>query len=777
MATKRDLQKYFPILLIDDELGAGTAEGDETARIVQELSARGFHVIGARTSRDGELMVLSKPEIGCVLLDWDIKDGSKAPEIPSKELVRLIRERNENLPIFLFTDKLSVTEIPSEVLKEIKGYFWKLEDTPSFLAGRIEDALEEYVDQLLPPFFGRLAEYAEKYKYAWHTPGHMGGMGFLNSPAGRIFFNFFGENVFRSDLSVSVPELGSLLEHSGVVGEAEREAAQVFGADRTYFVTNGTSTANKIVFHGFVPQGDVVLIDRNCHKSVMHAIIMTRAVPIYLVPRRNAYGIIGPIHPGQLSKKAIDEKLRGSRLVGASKSRKVRLAVITNSTYDGLCYNTDTITHNLKGGVEGIMFDEAWYGYAKFHKLYEHRYAMFRGNSADPTEPVIFATQSTHKVLAALSQGSMIHVRGQGRVDHERFNEAYMMHTSTSPQYEIVASLDVAAKMMEGASGRILIDAALEEAVIFRKKMVGISRDLAQKSDRGGWWFRVWQPMRVAAASRKGASQPAEMEFDEVETSALLSHPEYWTLKPGDEWHGFNELEEDFELLDPTKVTLLMPGIGKSGKMEPLGIPAVIVSRFLWRRGIVVEKTGHYSSLILFTIGTTKGKSGTLLAELLEFKRLFDENAPLTEVFPDLTERFPDQYAGLGLSELCTQMHGHLAKEKMTQIVQDVYDVLPDQEMTPAEAYDQLVRGKVEYVKLRELNGRVPAVMVVPYPPGIPVIMPGEKFGAPATKILDYLPLLEDFDNKYPGFENEVHGVTLRREKDGKLLYTVMCLK
>ena len=764
------------MLLIDDELGSGTAEGDETAMIVHELNDRGFRVIGARTSRDGELMVLSKPEIGCVLLDWDIKDGSKKSEIPPMELVRLIRERNENLPIFLFTDKVSVTEIPPEVLKEISGYFWKLEDTPSFLAGRIEDALEEYMDQLLPPFFGRLAEYAEEYKYAWHTPGHMGGMGFLNSSTGRIFFDFFGENVFRSDLSVSVPELGSLLEHSGVVGEAEREAARIFGADRTYFVTNGTSTANKIVFHGFVPQGDVVLIDRNCHKSVMHAIIMTRAVPIYLVPRRNAYGIIGPIHPGQLSRKAIDEKLRGSRLVGESKSRKVRLAVITNSTYDGLCYNTDTIIDNLKGSVEGIMFDEAWYGYAKFHKLYEHRYAMFR-NGVDPTEPVIFATQSTHKVLAALSQGSMIHVRGQGRVDHERFNEAYMMHTSTSPQYEIIASLDVAAKMMEGASGRTLIDAALEEAVIFRKKMVGISRDFARKSHGGGWWFRVWQPQRAVATSKRGAPQGVEKEFDEVETSALLSHPEYWTLKPGDGWHGFSDLEEGFEFLDPAKVTLLTPGIGKGGVVGPWGIPAVIVSKFLRRRGIVVEKTGHYSLLILFTIGTTKGKSGTLLAELLEFKRLFDENVPLTEVFPDLTEQFPERYAGLGLSDLCKQMHEHLGKEKMAQIVQDVYDVLPDQEMTPAEAYDQLVKGKVEYVKLRDLNGRIPAVMVVPYPPGIPVIMPGERFGAPATKILGYLPLLEDFDNKYPGFENEVHGVMVQREKDGKLFYTIMCLK
>jgi len=307
--------------------------------------------------------------------------------------------------------------------------------------------------------------------------------------------------------------------------------------------------------------------------------------------------------------------------------------------------------------------------------------------------------------------------------------------------------------------------------------MVGISKDLGRRFGRKGWWFRVWQPLKVVAASGNRAPRRTEIEFEKVKTAELLSRPECWTLRPGDGWHGFSDLEEGFELLDPTKVTLLMPGIAKTGAMESWGIPAVIVSRFLWRRGIVVEKTGHYSSLILFTIGTTRGKSGTLLAELLEFKRLFDENAPLAEVFPDLLEQFPKNYTGLGLSDLCKQMHEHLVKEKMAQIVQDVYDVLPDQEATPAEAYDRLVRGKVEYVKLGDLDGRTSAVMVVPYPPGIPVIMPGEKFGAPATEILDYLPLLEDFDNRYPGFENEVHGVTLQRGRDGKLFYTVMCVK
>lgn len=232
----------------------------------------------------------------------------------------------------------------------------------------------------------------------------MGGVAFLKNAAGRIFYNFFGENALRADLSASVQELGSLLDHSGVVGgEAERKAAEVFGADRTYFVTGGTSAANRIVWLGTVTPGDVVLVDRNCHASVMHAIVMTGAVPIYLIPARNEYGIIGPVRSSEFRPEVVAEKVRNCPLIDDPASQTVRMAVVTNSTYDGICYSAERIEEQLRDTVPPyIHFDEAWSGYARFHPpLYAGRFGMHRAGAAGPT---IFATQSTHKVLAAFSQ-------------------------------------------------------------------------------------------------------------------------------------------------------------------------------------------------------------------------------------------------------------------------------------------------------------------------------------------------------------------------------------
>jgi len=742
-----------PVLIIDDELDAETARGRALRDLVEELVDLDLEVIQALSYEDGASIIRSDASISCVLLDYNL-----AP----LKLLKKVRERNKRIPVFLIAEKLEVKDIPTEVVEQINGYSWLMEDTPDFIAGRIEESVKEYISELLPPFFKELVEYTYEYKYAWHTPGHMGGIAFRKSPAGRYFYDFFGENTLRSDLSVSVPELGSLLEHSGVVGEAESQAAKAFGADQTYFVTNGTSTANKIVFHGTVTPGDVVVADRNCHKSVMHAIIMTGAIPVYFIPTRNKYGIIGPIHNKEFKPSVIRKKIKESPLI-KDKKAKPRLAVVTNSTYDGLCYHVGEIKQMLKGQVENIHFDEAWYAYAAFHPMYTGRFGMHeqKNNSQLPN---VFATQSTHKCLAAFSQASMVHVKsGKERVDPERFNEAYMMHTSTSPQYGIIASLDVAARMMEEGNGKVLVDEAIEEAVMFRKKMVQISKSMRKKKGAKAWWFPVWQP------DTAGAKQ-----FDAMPDEKLRENPDYWTLKPGKKWHGFGDLSKEHVLLDPIKVTILMPGVTEKG-MGSWGIPAGIVSRFLRNEGIVAEKTGHYSFLMLFTIGGTRGKSGTLLSKLFKFKELYDSNAPLEEVFPDLVKENPGAYAGMKLQQLCKKMHDYLKKVKITEIVQDVYAKMPEQSMTPAESYKRLVRGKVKKVSVKQLNNKVSAAMVVPYPPGIPVIMPGEKFTSKTKKIMDYLGICEDFDNAFPGFENEVHGVMIEPE-DGKNKYYVYCI-
>ena len=335
------LVESFPILLIDDELDDDTAAGRATRALVDHLRADGTRVITATDPDDATQIIGSTASLSCVLIDWD---GHHEPASGHDRcdpmvgtagradgLVRLVRERNGAVPIFLLADRSTAEDLPTEVLRIVTGYVWKLEDTPQFVADRVEEARREYLAPLLPPFFGALVEFVQEARYSWHTPGHSGGAAFLKTPVGSAFHEFFGENMLRSDLSVSVEELGSLLEHSGPVGAAEAEAAKTFGADRTMFVTNGTSTANRIVFCACARRGDVVLVDRNCHKSIMHAIVMTGAIPVYLHPTRNAYGIIGPIPPAGLGADSVRASLAANPLVPAG-TTTAALAVITNST-------------------------------------------------------------------------------------------------------------------------------------------------------------------------------------------------------------------------------------------------------------------------------------------------------------------------------------------------------------------------------------------------------------------------------------------------------------
>lgn len=764
-----DYLEEFPVLFIDDELHSDTAEGRASREIVKELKEDDFPVIEALTARDGVHAFLSHPHASCIVIDWELSAETTNGTLTARDVITLIRERNPKIPIFLNTEKLAISAIPLSVISRIDGYIWKLEDTPGFIAGHIKRAATNYLADVLPPFFRGLMDYVDEHRYSWHTPGHMGGVAFLKSAPGRIFYNFFGENALRADLSTSVQELGSLLEHSGIVGEAERKAAEVFGADRTYFVTGGTSAANKIVWLGTVTSGDVVLVDRNCHASVMHAIIMTGAIPVYLIPARNDYGIIGPVRSSEFRPEVIAEKVRNCPLIDDPASQAVRMAVVTNSTYDGICYSAERIEEQLQETVPYIHYDEAWSGYARFHPLYAGRFGMHKTDGVGPT---VFATQSTHKVLAAFSQGSMLHVRqGRAPVDHPRFNEAFMMLTSTSPQYTIIASLDVAARMMAGHSGRFLVEETIEEAIVFRKKMVTVAEEIRAGNHTGEdyWWFTVWQPDCIM-------DEETERPLSEADDMLLRNHAGCWLLNPHDAWHGFDGIEEGYAMLDPVKVTILTPGIGPGGKMEEWGIPAAVVTRYLRKSGIVVEKTGYYSFLVLFTLGITKGKSGTLLAELFRFKALYDGNSPLEEVFPDLVRQHPARYAGRGLADLCREMHGYLRDESIAATLRNVYATLPEPVMTPAEAYRRLVRGEVTPVPASELEGRTVAVMVVPYPPGIPVVMPGERCTPTTRAIVDYLVSLQDFDALFPGFENEVHGVDVVVAEDGQRVYYVYCV-
>lgn len=742
----------FPILIINPDADRANVAGQQLTELFSALQQEGFKVLATRSLEEGRLVAEAHRGLSCILFAAD-NQGHDLTQV--RQLFAAAHSRSPELPIMaLSTTQTLDIDLLSNLrdLHQLRGIIYLFEDTMPFIAGQIARTARSYLAQLLPPFFKALLTYTGRASYSWHSPGHGGGVAFRKSPVGRAFHDFFGENTLRSDLSVSVPGLGSLLDHTGPIAEAEANTARTFGADHSFYVINGTSTANKIIWHSAVTRDDVVLVDRNCHKSILHAIIMTGAIPLYLSGTRNDYGIIGPIPLHELAPQRLQQRLAEHPLIKGATDR-IRIAVLTNSTYDGLCYHTGLIMEQLQDAVDILHFDEAWFGYAAFHEFYTGRHGMTRNSDLPrPQHPLVFATQSPHKVLAALSQASIILAQDseEQQLDPERFNEAFMMHTSTSPHYGIIASIDVATGMMAGAPGRSLVEETLDEALSFRRAM----QQTADRMHEDEWWFDVWEPEQA------------------LDTETL--DEKSWTLDSNASWHGFGQLSEDYALLDPIKVTLLTPGVESKGRLAKNGIPAAIVTRFLAERGIVVEKTGLYSFLILFSLGITKGKWSTLVSELQEFKRLYDNNVPLEHTLPKASNE--ERYNGMGLRDLSQQLHQFYKSQQLVKILRNIYTALPEMVVRPADAWQQMVRGQVEMVPMHKLAGRTSAVMLVPYPPGIPVIMPGERFPSDSSAITDYLRAAMAQDSEFPGFESDIHGLRMVRQSDGSHHCFVDCL-
>ncbi|MBP8218655.1 MAG: lysine decarboxylase, partial [Aeromonas sp.] len=561
------------IIAILNHLGVFFKE-EPIRQLQASLERKGFQVVYPVDVADLLKLIEKNPRVCGAIFDWDKY---------SLGLCKEIHDRNEKLPIFAFANDQSTLDIHLTDLRLNVHFFEYRLGMADDIALKMGQATQAYQDAILPPFTKALFKYVEEGKYTFCTPGHMGGTAFQMSPAGSIFYDFYGPNAFKADVSISMPELGSLLDHSGPHKEAEEYIARTFNADRSYIVTNGTSTANKIVGMFSAPAGSTVLVDRNCHKSLTHLMMMSDVTPIYFRPTRNAYGILGGIPQSEFSRETI-----AAKVAATPDAQAPRYAVITNSTYDGLLYNTGFIKESLD--TPYIHFDSAWVPYTNFSPIYEGKCGM--SGDAMPGK-VFYETQSTHKLLAAFSQASMIHIKGD--VEEETFNEAFMMHTSTSPQYGIVASTEISAAMMRGNSGKRLIKDSIDRAVSFRKEI----KRLRDQSE--GWFFDVWQP-------------------DNIDTV------ECWKLDPKDDWHGFNGIDDDHMYLDPIKVTLLTPGMNRQGELLERGLPASLVSKFLDERGIVVEKTGPYNLLFLFSIGIDQSNAMQLLRALTEFKRGYDLN-------------------------------------------------------------------------------------------------------------------------------------------------------
>jgi ornithine decarboxylase len=777
-----DFYRRFTLLVCAPFFDEQDLEGLRLKQIIAAVERLGIEVVRARRTEDAEIAVQTDAAIGCILVDW----GKKGLEGKTAALVNLMRRRGLEMPIVMLVRRRQFEDIPVEVLDYIDGYVFLAEETPEFIAKNLVSRLKQYSDTLKTPFFGALVDYAEEGNQLWTCPGHNGGIFYSRSPIGRIFVEHFGEAIFRDDLDNSVLELGDLLVHEGPALRAQKEAAAIFGAEKTYFVLNGTSSSNKIVLTALVAQDDLVLFDRNNHKAAHHgASFVGGGIPIYLETDRNQYGLIGPIDPEALDETRIREKIRNNPLVkdkdAWQRARPFRVAVIEQCTYDGTIYDAQAILAKIGHLCEYILFDEAWAGFMKFHPLYAHRFAMGL-TGLGPDDPGIIATQSTHKQLASFSQASQIHVkdrhiRGQERrIEHRRFNEFFLLYASTSPFYPLFASLDVGAQMMKGRSGEVLWDDTIRLGIEIRKKLRAIRREFDEKERDPArrWFFDPFVPDRVTIPATKEGEVDREVAWEEVPTELLASNARYWELAPGALWHGFTHVAPGFAITDPNKLTLLTPGFDRrSGAYETFGIPAPVVAQYLRENRIVPEKNDLNSLLFLLTPGVESSKAGTLLGALAAFKRLHDENARLEDVIPEFVRLRARRYAGVRLRDLCGEMHAFFraADTSRLQKAQFMPEHLPDVAMAPHEAVRQMVRNKVDYVPIAEATGRIAATLFVVYPPGIATIVPGERLSARAKPMLDYLLMFEQSANLFPGFEAEIQGLYREIEGEGRVRF------
>ncbi len=758
----------FPIVIIDEDFRSENTSGLGIRALAQAIESEGFEVVGVTSYGDLSQFAQQQSRASAFILSIDDEEFTPGPDLDPavlnlRNFIEEVRRKNAEVPIYVHGETKTSRHLPNDVLRELHGFIHMFEDTPEFVARHIIREAKSYLEGIQPPFFKALLDYAEDGSYSWHCPGHSGGVAFLKSPVGQMYHQFYGENMLRADVCNAVEELGQLLDHNGAIGASERNAARIFNADHCYFVTNGTSTSNKMVWHHTVAPGDVVVVDRNCHKSILHSIIMTGAIPVFLKPTRNHYGIIGPIPQAEFEVDAIKAKIRANPLLAGVDADQVkpRILTLTQSTYDGVLYNTETIKNLLDGWVDNLHFDEAWLPHAAFHPFYGSFHAMGK-KRARPQHSVVYATQSIHKLLAGISQASHVLVQDSQstKLDRHLFNEAYLMHTSTSPQYSIIASCDVAAAMMEPPGGTALVEESIAEALDFRRAMRKVEAEFGQDD----WWFQVWGPDNLV---EEGVGRASDWVLKRTDADGVQP-------SDGEEaWHGFGDMAPGFNMLDPIKATIVTPGLNLKGDFAATGIPASIVTKFLAEHGVVVEKTGLYSFFIMFTIGITKGRWNTLLTALQQFKDDYAKNQPMWRIMPEFCAKQP-RYEQMGLRDLCQHVHALYAKYDIARLTTDMYLSDHTPAMKPSDAFAHIAHRTTQRVPIDDLEGRITTSLVTPYPPGIPLLIPGEVFN---RKIVDYLKFNREFARECPGFETDIHGLVQEVGHDGVVSYFADCVK
>jgi ornithine decarboxylase len=783
----------FTVLVVDSRTKHSRSLNDAFERILGCLRERHHlrtDLIG--TTHDAVVRLRNDASVACLLLEWGDQGGDS---IDGQRVVDTLEDIGLRIPVFLVVaaDDLERHE-KGLLVGTVRGWIYPEEDTPDFVAKYINRHFEEYIEQLKPPFFGRVIEFTEASNEVWTCPGHNGGMFYRKSPVGHVFYEYLGEPIFRTDLDNSVVELGDLLVHEGPARDAENAAAEIFGADRTYFVLNGTSTSNKMVTGALVSRGDLVLFDRNNHKSNHHgALVLAGGIPVYLPADRNPQGLVGPIHHDALDEERIRAAIRANPLVTDpdrwQAARPFRLAIIEQCTYDGTIYNAGLILQRIGHLCDYILFDEAWAGFMKFHPLFAGHYAMGL-DDLGPDDPGIVATQSTHKQLAGFSQASQIHLKGRHiagqprHVTERRFNEAYLLHASTSPFYPLFSSLDVGAQMMKGRSGFHLWNDATRLAVEMRKAIRNVRH--RYESEAGGpgsptaWFFDPFVPDVVTVTGSPHTADLHDEPWENVPTPVLLAEQQCWLLRPGARWHGFTHLTDGYVMTDPNKLTLVTPGFDReTGGYLDWGVPAPVLAEFLRERGIVPEKNDLNTILFLVTPGIEVSKAGTLIAALDDFKQSFDRNAPLREVMPAFVAARPRVYSGERLRDLCLRMHDFYRKGHTSELQRQQFraEHFPQIVMSPQEATRLFTANQIDYVPVDAVDGRVAATMALVYPPGIGIVIPGERWDERAAPMIAYLKLFEESYAQFPGFANEIQGVYPEEGEDGRVRLFTYVLK
>ena len=616
--------------------------------------------------------------------------------------------------------------------------------------GTIEQIVASYEALILPPFFKALSDYVGDNNAQFDCPGHQGGQFFAKHPTGRAFYDFFGDHIFRADLCNADVKLGDLLIHEGHAHDAQAHAAAVYNADKTYFVLNGTSSANKVVLNALLTPGDIILYDRNNHKSICHGgLVMSGATPIYLETARNPFGSIGGILERCFDESYIRNLIGEKDPNKAKADRPIRLAVIQLGTYDGTIYNARQVVDKIGHLCDYIFFDSAWVGYEQFIPMMKDCSPLLL--ELGPNDPGILVTQSVHKQQAGFSQTSQIHkkdkhIKGQDRyVDHKRFNNSFMMHASTSPFYPLFASLDVNAKIHEGELGKQLWRECIELGINARKSVLSHCKYL--------------RPLVPPIVHGK--------KWEEGNTQEMANDVSYFAFEPNAKWHSFKGYGEGQYFIDPCKFQLITPGINvETGAYEDFGIHANILANYLRENRIIPEKCDLNTILFLMTPAESKEKMDALVDQLVRFEELIDRNAPMEEVLPSIYYSHIDKYKGYHIRQLCQEMHDFYKARNVSTLQQRLFykEYFPEYVMNPQEANFEFQRNKGELVSLDEAEGRIALEGALPYPPGVLCVQPGERWSRTAC---DYFLALEEGINQLPGFAPEIQGVYLIEQPDG----------